>query len=59
MHYRVHSLSYTQNNNESETLIKYAKGFDIQEYKGYTKLIIKSPYPDATQYQEFILISDK
>ena len=21
-----------QNNNESETLIKYAKGFDIQEY---------------------------
>lgn len=48
-----------ENNNESKTLIKYAKGFDIQVYKGYTKLIIKSPYPDATQYQEFILISDK
>ncbi|MGB5323651.1 ABC transporter substrate-binding protein [Lutimonas sp.] len=48
-----------ENNDESKTLIKYAKGFDIQLYKGYTKLIIKSPYPDATQYQEFILVSDK
>ena len=44
---------------ESKKLIKYAKGFDIQIYKGYTKLIIKSPYPDAEQYQEFILISNK
>ena len=44
---------------EAKTSIKYAKGFDIQIYKGYTKLIIKSPYPDATQYQEFLLISDK
>ena len=44
---------------ESKTSIKYAKGFDIQTYKGYTKLIIKSPYPDAKQYQEFILVSDK
>lgn len=48
-----------KHNNEPDSLIKYAKGFDIQIYKGYTKLIIKSPYPDATQYQEFILISDK
>jgi len=44
---------------ESKTLIKYAKGFDIQVYDGYTKLIIKSPYPDADQYQEFILVSNK
>lgn len=48
-----------QNITEAKTSIKYAKGFDIQIYKGYTKLIIKSPYPDATQYQEFLLISDK
>lgn len=48
-----------KNNDLSNSSIRYAKGFDIQIYKGYTKLIIKSPYPDATQYQEFILISDK
>ena len=46
---------------EPETMksVKYAKGFDIQNYNGYKKLIIKSPYPDADQYQQFILISDK
>lgn len=44
---------------ESTSSIKYAQGFDIQYYNGYKKLIIKSPYPDADQYQEFILISDK
>jgi len=43
----------------TKTSIKYAKGFDIQSYDGYVKLIIKSPYPDAEQYQEFILISNK
>ncbi|MCF6297008.1 MAG: ABC transporter substrate-binding protein [Flavobacteriaceae bacterium] len=37
--------------------IKYAKGFDIQIFDGYKKLIIKSPYPDAKNAQEFILIS--
>lgn len=42
----------------SNTSIKYAKGFDIQQYNGYKKLIIKSPYPDAEQYQEFILVSN-
>jgi iron complex transport system substrate-binding protein len=44
---------------ENIKIVKYAKGFDIQNYNGYKKLIIKSPYPDAEQYQEFILISDK
>ena len=43
----------------SKSLIKYARGFDIQVFDGYKKLIIKSPYPDAEQYQEFILVSDK
>lgn len=46
-------------NVELKTSIKYAKGFDIQVYNGYKKLIIKSPYPDAEQYQEFILVTDR
>ena len=43
----------------NEKTIKYAAGFDIQNYKGYKKLIIKSPYPDAEHYQEFVLITDE
>lgn len=43
----------------NEKTIKYAAGFDIQNYKGYKKLIIKSPYPDAEHYQEFVLIRDE
>ncbi len=50
---------YTNLDNVTKTSIKYAKGFDIQIYNGHKKLIIKSPYPDAEQYQEFILISNK
>ncbi|MGI9532845.1 ABC transporter substrate-binding protein [Lutimonas sp.] len=50
----------TENENtNTKTFIKYAKGFDIQQFNGYKKLIIKSPYPDAEQYQEFILVSDE
>lgn len=52
----VDSILHTS---KSKTSIKYAKGFDIQIFNGYKKLIIKSPYPDAEQYQEFILISNK
>jgi iron complex transport system substrate-binding protein len=37
--------------------IKYAKGFDIQVYNDYKKLIIKAPYPNAENQQEFILVS--
>ncbi|MCA0931509.1 ABC transporter substrate-binding protein [Lutimonas saemankumensis] len=43
----------------NKKIVKYARGFDIQDLNGYKKLIIKSPYPDAEQYQEFILIADK
>jgi iron complex transport system substrate-binding protein len=35
--------------------IKYAKGFDIQYFDGYKKLIIKTPYPDANETFEYIL----
>jgi iron complex transport system substrate-binding protein len=37
-------------------LIKHAKGFDIQNFNTYTKLIIKSPYPDAKEQFEYVLI---
>ena len=42
--------------NYTNTLIKYAKGFDIQNYKNYKKLIIKSPYPKAKEQFEYVLI---
>ncbi|MCF6348889.1 MAG: ABC transporter substrate-binding protein [Flavobacteriaceae bacterium] len=41
---------------ETNTLIKHAKGFDIQIFNTYIKLIIKSPYPDAKEVLEYILI---
>ncbi len=41
---------------ETSTLIKYAKGFNIQNFNTYTKLIIKSPYLDAKEQFEYILI---
>lgn len=40
------------------TKIKHAKGFDIQEFKHYKKLTIKSPYLNAKEQFEYILISD-
>ena len=50
------STKINEKNNVSKSLIKYAKGFDIQVFEGYKKLIIKSPYPNAENQQEFILI---
>ena len=35
--------------------IKYAKGFDIQYFNNYKKLIIKSPYQNAKEQFEYIL----
>jgi len=35
--------------------IKYAKGFDIQHFKNYTKLIIKAPYQNSKETFEYIL----
>ena len=39
--------------------VKYAKGFDIQHFNNSIKLIIKSPYPKATQHLEYILTTNK
>ncbi|MCF6222311.1 MAG: ABC transporter substrate-binding protein [Flavobacteriaceae bacterium] len=46
----------TEGNINFKSSIKYAKGFDIQVFDTYTKLIIKSPYPGAKIKQEFILL---
>lgn len=35
--------------------IKYAKGFNIQYFKNYSKLTIKAPYPNSKEIFEFIL----
>jgi iron complex transport system substrate-binding protein len=40
------------------SVIKYAKGFDIQVFDTYKKLIIKSPYPGAKIRQEFIITTN-
>lgn len=39
--------------------IKYAKGFDIQYFDKYKKLIIKAPYPDAKETFEYLLVTSK
>jgi len=41
---------------EVNTLIKHAKGFDIQVFENYKKLTIKTPYPEAKEQFEYILI---
>ena len=41
---------------ETNTLIKYAQGFDIQIFDNYKKLTIKAPYPEAKEQFEYILI---
>jgi iron complex transport system substrate-binding protein len=40
----------------TNTTIKYAKGFTIQSFKDYKKLIIKAPYPNATETFEVVLL---
>ncbi|MFK5959153.1 MAG: ABC transporter substrate-binding protein [Lutibacter sp.] len=44
------NLEVNNNNN-----IKYAKGFDIQHFKNFTKLIIKAPYQNSKETFEYIL----
>ena len=39
--------------------IKYAKGFDIQHFKDYTKLTVKAAYQNSTETFEFLLTSNK
>lgn len=39
--------------------IKYSKGFDIQHLDNFKKLIVKTPYPDAKEQFEYILLTSK
>jgi len=39
----------------SKDLVDYAKGFEIQCFENYKKLIVKSPYPDSEQDHEYLL----
>lgn len=43
---------------EKTSIIKFAKGFDIQHYEGYKKLIIKAPFLNSDEAFEFILSND-
>lgn len=45
--------------NETFTDIKYAKGFEIQQFKDYKKLIIKTPYLNADEIFEYVLYDEK
>ena len=36
--------------------IQYAQGFALYNYKNYTKLVIKSPYPNAKKQFEYYLV---
>lgn len=49
----------SSNTDSFKSLVKYAKGFDIQVFETYKKLIIKSPYPGAENRQEFILVDQR
>jgi len=40
---------------KTENNLKYAKGFEIQYFENYKKLIIKKPYQGATESFEYIL----
>jgi iron complex transport system substrate-binding protein len=42
--------------NNAISRINYASGFDIQVFENYKKLIIKSPYPNATESITYILV---
>jgi len=49
-----------QNNTEvtqrKSATIRYAKGFDIEHFEGYTELRINTPYPNATEALRYILV---
>ena len=45
-------------NNYTLSNIKYAKGFEIQQFKTYKKLIIKTPYQNANETFEYILTNN-
>ena len=43
----------------SENTVRYAKGFSIQNYDGYSVVKVKNPWPKATQTYMYILEENK
>jgi iron complex transport system substrate-binding protein len=39
----------------SENTVKYAKGFSIENYEGYTIITVKNPWPKASKTYKYIL----
>lgn len=52
---RKNDLQVIENKVLVKNEIKYAKGLEIYNYKGYTKVIVKNPWPNATKNFEYIL----
>ena len=40
---------------DNKGTVKYAKGFEIEEFKGYKKLIIKTPYQNSDNVFEYLI----
>ena len=53
------SNSTKQVKEETVSNIKYAKGFDIIKNNNETKLVIKTPYPGATEATIYTIVSEK
>lgn len=52
---KEHKTTEVDSNLTLKSNIKYAKGFEIQHFDKYTKLIIKAPYQNSKETFEFIL----
>ena len=39
----------------SENSVKYAKGFSIENYDGYTIITVKNPWPKASKTYQYLL----
>ena len=51
------SINSTDGLRKNLSKITYAKGFDIQYFTTYKKLIIKKPYPDASTHPDQLRVS--
>ncbi len=52
------STKSTNNKPKELIKVKYAKGFDIQDFNNSKKLIIKTPYPNAKEQFEYIITTN-
>jgi iron complex transport system substrate-binding protein len=52
------SDSFSEGRPHSSTTIKYAKGFRIEHFDGYTRLTILNPWDNSAPYQTYNLYKD-